>query len=131
VEYENLSVDEIQQQIDELDQSRADLEKALEERRQQAKYELAQHIKDTIIEHGYELSEIVGLIGGRRRRGSAAAKKSSRQYTRYVDPENEGNVYVRGVIPGWMKEKMQEQGYDPGSKEDRESFKANYLQIME
>ena len=129
MEFENLSVDEIQQQLDQIEQNRADLEKALEQRRQQAKYDLVQHIKDLITENGYEVAEIAGLLGSRKRR--AASKSGSRQYTRYVDPENPDNVYVRGVIPGWMKLKMQEQGYDPTSKPDREAFKANYLQVTE
>ena len=129
MEFENLSLDEIQEQLDQIDQNRADLEKALEERRQQAKYEFAQHIKDLITENGYELAEIVSLLGSRKRR--ATTKSSGRQYTRYVDPENTENVYVRGVIPGWMKQKMQEQGYDPSARTDREAFKANYLQVSD
>ena len=47
---DNLSVDEIQAQLDELAQSQADLEEALEQRQQQAKYDLAQEIKDLIQE---------------------------------------------------------------------------------
>jgi DNA-binding protein H-NS len=133
VEYENLSVDEIQKQLEKLDQNRSDLEKALEQRQQQAKSDLAQQIKDMIQEHGYEITEVVSLMSGRRRRGAATATKRTggRQYTKYVDPDDPANVYVRGVIPGWMKQKMQEQGYDPGSKQDREAFKANSLQVLE
>ncbi|MEA3274504.1 MAG: H-NS histone family protein [Pseudomonadota bacterium] len=130
MEYENLSVDEIQQQLENLDKNRADLEKALEQRHQQAKYDLVQHIKDLIQENGYEISEIAVLLGGRKRR-TPAAKPSTRQYVRYVDPEDSNNVYVRGVLPGWMKQKMLDQGYDPTSKEDREAFKANYLHVLE
>lgn len=128
---ENLSVDEIQQQLDELAENQANLEQALELRQQQAKYDLAQQIKDLIQEHGYDVSEIVGLLGARRRRAAVTKKGGSRQYTKYVDPDNAENVYVRGVIPGWMKQKMQDQGYDPGSKSDREAFKANSLNVLE
>jgi len=129
---ENLSVDEIQQQLEKLAQSQADLEEALAQRRQQAKYDLAQEIKDLIHEKGYEVTEVVSLISSRRRR-SAAPKKSgsARQYTKYVDPDDPANVYVRGVIPGWMKQKMQDQGYDPALKQDREAFKANFLHVLE
>ena len=129
MEFENLSLDEIQQQLDQIEQNRADLEKALEQRRQQAKLDLAQHIKDLIAENGYELAEIASLLGTRKRRN--VAKSGGRQYTRYFDPENPENVYVRGVIPGWMKQKMQEQGYDPSARTDREAFKANYLQVSD
>lgn len=127
--YENLSVDEIQEQLQQIDDNRVELEEALVQRQQQAQYELAQQIKDLISEQGYDLADIVSLLGSRRRRG--AAKKSGRQYTRYVDPDDSNNVYVRGVIPGWMKQKMQDQGYDPSSKPDRETFKANSLNVLE
>jgi DNA-binding protein H-NS len=129
---ENLSVDEIQQQLEQLAQSQADLEQALAQRQQQAKYDLAQELKVIIQDKGFDVNEIVSLVGTRRRRSSASAKTgSSRQYTRYVDPDNPDNIYVRGVIPGWMKQKMQDQGYDPSSKPDREAFKANSLHILE
>jgi DNA-binding protein H-NS len=135
VEFENLSVEEIQKQLEHLDRNRSDLEKALEQRRQQAKYDLVQQIKDMIAEHGYDLAEMAQLISGRKRRGGGAVARRTggggRQYTKYMDPDNPGNVYVRGVIPGWMKQKMQAQGYDPSSKEDREAFKANSLQVVD
>ena len=111
------------------------LEKALEDRRQQAKYDLARHIKETILEHGYDVAEIASLLTARRRRSAGGAKgatrRGTRQYTKYVDPQNPDNVYVRGVIPSWMKERMQEQGYDASSKPDREAFKANYLHVLD
>ena len=132
VDIDQLSVDDIQQQIREMDESRASLERALEQRVQQAKYDLAQQIKDMIADHGYEVSEIVPLLEGRRRRASSGdSGKGSRQYTRYVDPDDPSNVYSRGVLPGWMKQKMQDQGYDPSSKTDRDAFKANYLRAQE
>ena len=135
MEYANLSVVEIQQQLDEIEQSKAELQRALNVRRQEAKHGVVQQVKDLIAQHGYELEEIVPLIVSRRRRGPGAAAPrpavSGREYTRYVDPENPANVYVRGVLPGWMKQKMQEQGYDASVKADREAFKTNYLKAME
>lgn len=133
MEYANLSVDEIQQQLEDIEMSKAELRRALEQRRQEAKQEIAEQIREMIVQQGYELEEIVPLIVQRRRRATAAARKGSgnRQYTRFVDPQNSENVYVRGVLPGWMKQKMQEQGYDPSSKSDREAFKTNYLQAVE
>lgn len=128
---ETLSVDQIQQQLQELAQNRADLEHALATRQQEAKYDLAHEIRDLIQDRGYDVAEILSLIGPRRRRPIAAKRSSSRQYTKYVDPDNPKNVYVRGVLPGWMKQKMQNQGYDPGSKKDREAFKAESLQVLE
>jgi DNA-binding protein H-NS len=65
-----------------------------------------------------------------KRRRASGGKASDRSYTRYVDPENPENIYSRGVLPKWMKEKMAAQGYDPAVREDREAFKANYLQAV-
>jgi DNA-binding protein H-NS len=129
VSYENLSMEEIEDQLRMIAQSRADLEKALEEKRQHAKHELAQHIRELISEHGYDVSEIAPLVAVKKRRG--ASGKGGRRYTRYVDPDDPGNVYSRGVIPGWMKQKMLDQGYDPSSKSDREAFKVNSLHVLE
>lgn len=133
MEYANLSVEEIQQQLDAIEQSKTELERALAVRRQEAKHDVVQQVRDLILSNGYELDEIIPLVQARRRRGAPAAKapvSGGREYTRYVDPENPDNVYVRGVLPGWMKQKMQEQGYDPTVKADREAFKANYLQAV-
>jgi len=127
---DTLSVGEIQQQLQELDQSRADLEQALAQRRKQTKSELVQEVRDLIQERGFEVDEIAPFINPRRKRSISTKTGSQRKYTTYVDPDNSKNTYVRGVIPGWMKQKMQEQGYDPGSKEDRDTFKTNHLHVV-
>jgi DNA-binding protein H-NS len=129
LEYKNLSVEELQAQLQQVEQSRVDLEKALYERWHEAKAELAQEIRQMIESRGYEVDDILDLVAPKRRRASAA-KKGNRNYVRYVDPENPENVYLRGVLPKWMKEKMSAQGYDPSVREDREAFKANYLQAL-
>lgn len=130
MEYANLSVDEIQKKLQQLQQSQADLERALEARRQEQKHEVVQAVRELILGRGYELNEIVPLLTPRRRR-VAPAKVAARPYTQYVDPDNPKNVYVRGVIPRWMKQKMQEKGYDPSSKEHRDAFKAECLNVVE
>ena len=50
VEYANLSVDEIQQQLEEIEQSKAELQRALVVRRQEAKHEVAQQVRDLILQ---------------------------------------------------------------------------------
>ena len=138
MELENLSYEEIQRLVADLEQERLSAIAALEQRKEQAKYELAQTIKDMIAEQGYALNDIVPLLGVRKRRGPvrsvAAPRRSStdnRQRTLYIDPDNAENVYSRGATPGWMKQKMQDQGYDPASKGDRDAFKANYLKVVD
>lgn len=130
MELNQLSLDQIREKLQEVEQSRADLEKALNQRWQEQKSDLAQQIRDMIEAQGYDYEEIMGMVVPRRRRG-ATGKKGGRSYVRYVDPQNPENVYVRGVLPGWMKQKMIEQGYDPSVKDDREAFKTNYLQAVQ
>lgn len=135
MDYKSLSVDELQAQLQQIEQSKVDLEKALYQRWHEAKTELAHEIREMIESRGYDIDEILDLVVPKRRRGASAAaavsaKKGNRNYVRYVDPENPENIYVRGVLPKWMKEKMSAQGYDPSVKDDREAFKANYLQAV-
>ena len=124
---ENLSVEEIEQHLARLAQERLELENTLEQRRHQEKYALVEQIKAMIAEQGYAVADITSILTGRKRRGAVAKSGGARQYTAYRDPDDPSHVYTRGVLPGWMKAKMQEQGYDPNSKTDRVAFKTNVL----
>jgi|AVFP01.1.fsa_nt_gi DNA-binding protein H-NS len=128
VDLHNLSVEQLQDQLNQIEQSKMDLEKILSERWHEAKSDLAREIRQLIEERGYDVEEITGLVLPKKRRNM---KKGNRNYIRYVDPENPENVYIRGVLPRWMKDKMMEQGYDPTQKQDREAFKANYMQAVQ
>lgn len=125
-DYSELSLEEIKRQIEETEARRAQLEKLLEDKREQSKGQIVEQIRSLIFDNGYDPEEIMSLVL-RRRRKLVGPKK----YRRYVDPDNPDNVYVRGVLPGWMKQKMIEKGYDPSSKADRETFKTNYLKLVE
>ena len=127
--YSELSLDEIARRLDNLESDRAALETALENKRQQSKKDLAAEIKDLIISRGYDIAEIVDYINPKRR--AAGRSKSSRSYIRYVDPANSENVYVRGVLPKWMKDQMKEKGFNPKQKSDREAFKEQYLNKLD
>ncbi|MCF1182880.1 H-NS histone family protein [Marichromatium gracile] len=130
MEYANLSVEEIRRQLEEAESKQSELKRALEIRRREAKKEVAQEVRDLIQQRGYDLAEIVELLDGKKSRRTGVRKSSgSRQYTEYFDPENPENVYVRGVLPRWMKDKMTEKGLDHSSKEDRDTFKKTYLQV--
>ncbi|PQJ95323.1 H-NS histone family protein [Chromatium okenii] len=133
MEYANLSLEELKRLRDETENRQAELNRLLEERRQAGKDNVIQQIRDIIEGNGYSYDDITPFIAPKKRRGRGPAKKHStatRQYTHYVDPENAKHIYVRGVLPRWMKQKMQEQGYDPRSKADREVFKANSLKAV-
>jgi DNA-binding protein H-NS len=133
VDYQHLSANELITQIEQTQQKEAELQRALQRRRQEEKKELALEIRDIIKDRGHDVDEIADLImpPSRRRRSAAVANRGDTGgYTRYVDPENPGNVYTRGVLPGWMKQKMIAAGLDPSDKADRDNFKANHLNAV-
>jgi DNA-binding protein H-NS len=122
------SIEAMRQQLAELEQQRAELERTLAARHEAAKGDIALQARELILSNGYDVEEILALVAGsagRQRRG--AAQPSTRKTGYYVDPADPTNTYVRGATPGWMKDRMLEQGLNPGSKEDRDGFKANYL----
>ncbi|MEA3640153.1 MAG: H-NS histone family protein [Lamprobacter sp.] len=131
VEYQHLSAEELKNQIEQTKQREAELQKALNQRWQAEKSELANQIRDLIESRGHDVEDIMNHLSPtnrRRRTGNAGKKAGTGNYTRYFDPENPNNVYSRGVLPRWMKDKMASLGLDSSNKEDRESFKANHLQ---
>jgi DNA-binding protein H-NS len=133
VEYANLSLEELQRQIDEAESKQAELNRIVEARRQAGKDDVIQQIRTIIEGKGYSYDDIIPSLAPKKRRGRGPAKRqpgATRQYTHYVDPDNAKHIYVRGVLPRWMKQKMQEQGYDPSSKADREVFKTKCLQAV-
>ncbi len=127
---ENLSLDEIQQRLNNIENDRAMLEKAREEKQMQSRKDLADEIREMIVGQGYDVAEILDLIGTGRKRGPGRGR-GARSYVRYVDPANSDNVYIRGVLPGWMKEQMAAKGLDPKSKDDRNTFKSEHLTRMD
>lgn len=122
---ENLSLDEIQARLRHVDNDRAELQRALNQKRQQTKRAVIQEVKELIQSRGHEVADILGMITIKKK-----ADKQPRSYAHYVDPENPENEYVRGVLPGWMKAQMQEQGLNPKNKADRKLFKDQRLQKM-
>ena len=136
--FDNMSLEELQQHLAELEQQHAIALHELEQRKQQGKYDVAQQIKDMIAAQGYRLEEILPLVTTKRRRSYTRRQQvpapeptpqapAAPQGAYYVDPDNPANTYVKGALPAWLKQKILAQGLDPKSKEDRIRFKAEYL----
>ncbi|WP_462319907.1 H-NS histone family protein [Halochromatium sp.] len=130
---EQLSADALRAQLDALNAEREALKVALEQRREAEKLELAAEIKERINERGHDVEEIAQLVLSRatgrkqRRRQRAAANDANASYTRYADPDNPDNVYIRGRMPNWLIEKMAANGFDPSNAEHRAQFKEQHL----
>ena len=133
--FEDLSAEQLRDKLAQTENELAALARALEERHEAQKGEIALQVRTLITDAGYNLDEILPLVpqkkARRPRRGAATAPVApvapDPSYPGYVDPENPERVYVRGVLPGWMKALMTEKGYDPKNKASREAFKANVL----
>lgn len=126
----NMTLDEIEEQLQQIEHSKRSLQKALEQKKMRQKTELAAKVRDTITAEGFDVAEIVALMEKKKRGGAGATKQTSGSYTTYVDPDNSNNVYVRGVLPRWMKDKMQALHLDPGNKDHRDKFKAKHLKAV-
>ncbi len=117
-----LSLEQLQQRLEELGAEWHAVEDAIAQKKEAQKKELALQVQQKIVDAGYDVAEIVGLLQGRKRRTTA-----SKSYTTYVDPDNAANTYVRGPLPAWLKAKMADAGVDLQNKEDRETFKQKHL----
>lgn len=124
----DLTLEQLQQRLAELETEWNETETAIAAKLEEDKKQLAEEIAQRIKDAGHEFAEIISLINPRKRRGNKAAITPS--YTTYVDPDNPDNTYVRGVLPGWLKDKMRAAGFDPGDKEDRETYKAQHLKAV-
>ena len=122
----DLSIEQIEEQLAQIESDRANLEAALQHRRAGDLSAFAESIREQMAEHGYRADEVIPLLHKGRKRPSA--KRGNGQYARYADPENPSQTYSRGPLPVWLREKMEAAGYDTADKAQREEFKANYLQ---
>ena len=125
----SMSAEEIEAQLQQLALNKRALEKALERKKSRRKTDLAAKVRDMIVAEGYEVDEILELVD-KKKRGGGAADKAPGTHKAYVDPENPENSYSRGVLPGWMKARMQANGLDPANKADRDTFKARFLKAV-
>lgn len=119
-------IQEIQSNISELEAQAEQLRVALRKKQEENQSVAIEHIKDFMRTNGLSADIVIAAIT------PAKAKKGRKpgnvvSFPRYVDPSNPDRVYVRGVLPAWMKEAMVAAGLDPANKDDREQFKADHL----
>jgi DNA-binding protein H-NS len=98
----------------------------LKQRLREERGDFVRELRERIEGKGYEVNEIAALLMGRS--GNA---RSSMSVKRYFDPENSEQVYTRGPLPQWLREKMLAKGHNPETKEGRDRFKAECLTLVE
>lgn len=125
-ESDELSIEQIESQLAQIEADRKKLETALKQRRTVELSDFAKEIGEKITERGFHVDEVVALLSKRKKPASKRAR--SAEYARYVDPDNPAHSYSRGPLPGWLREKMEAAGYNPADKAQREEFKSSHLQ---
>ncbi len=118
-----LSLERLQQRLAELSEEWNQVEAAVEQRVREDKQLLAKQVRQKIVDAGYDLEDIIGLLQNRRR----STRSSTDSYATWIDPDNTANIYRRGPLPAWLKDKMAAAGVDPTNKEQRETFKRDHL----
>lgn len=124
-EHEDLSVDQIQEQLTQIEADKKALALALKKRRSAELADFAKEIRDQLSERGYTVDEVFAELRKGRRKASRVGH--SAEYPRYVDPDNPERGYSRGPLPSWLRQKMEAEGYDATDKAQREAFKSNCL----
>ncbi len=120
----DLSLEQLQQRLEELGVEWHAVEAAIALKKEADKKDLIAQIRQKIVDAGYRPEEIVAMLRGRR------GRTSSRAYTTWVDPDDASNTYARGPLPGWLRDKMSGAGVDPQDKEQREVFKRKHLKKL-
>jgi DNA-binding protein H-NS len=128
-ELTELTTEQLQQRLEQLTEEWNAVKAAMERREAKEKEELAQLVRKKIEAAGFAVDEIATLVRGRRtgRRGSGLGGSGNYVDIVWVDPGDAGNVYVRGPLPSWMREKMTAAGFDPAHKDHRDAFKQQHL----
>ena len=127
-ETSELSANEIQKQLAQIEADEKALEAALRRQRAAQLSGFAKEIRDQITRRGYSVNEVFGVLTKGRRKGAGDSRSGT--YAQYVDPDNPNNTYSRGPVPVWLKDKKADAGYDPEDKAQREHFKAAHLKLV-
>jgi DNA-binding protein H-NS len=121
------SAEEIRAQLAQLEADQAALRQALRERHAAEFAEFVAELREQINACGYDLDDVIARLS--KGRSGKSAKRTASSAVRYVDPDNPERGYVRGPLPGWLREKMEAAGYDPADKAQRQEFKETHLRL--
>jgi DNA-binding protein H-NS len=124
---EEMEYTELRARLESLEAEQKEVERVLASKRDQRKAEFVNEIKEKCINEGFSNEEIADALAGGRR--GSRRSSGNRSYPRYVDNADPKNVYVRGPLPNWMKERMASVGLDSSNKADRERYKQEYMHM--
>lgn len=107
--------------LKELEKEAEQLRKALEEARPRLQAAYAEAIKAHCEEQGWRVEDIVARLHTK----PAARKTVTR---RWKHKEKPNLVYSGRGLPHWMRDDMQDRGYDPTRRVERERYRSEMLE---
>ena len=124
------AVQSITANLNDLKQSEAALRAQLAELQAQAVAGAVEQTLALIASVGCTTEKFVALLmpAKKGRKSKGTGERRSAPVVTLVMKDNPELRYVRGVMPGWMKDKIVAAGGDPANKKDRDSFKEQYMQ---
>jgi DNA-binding protein H-NS len=115
-------VKELIDRLNEIEAEKANLEAALVQAKEETRASIVEQIRGLVTENGFDFDEILPLVVP-----PAPAKTDARIFSTWVMKDDPSKTYVRGVLPGWMKDAMAAIGLDPRMGEDRTKFKNEHM----
>lgn len=138
---EDMPLTDIVAKLAKLNENKAGLEAALAAAKIASRDKVVEDVKGLIASNGFTTDEILPLLmpktaGKKRTRkaqaeGGAAASASEANYPTHALNSDPTKTYIRGVLPGWMKDAMVAAGLDPKQGADRAKFKTEQMHQVE
>ena len=98
------------------------LERKIEADRPRLMAEYVESIRSHCAMRDWPIAEVCAMLK------LSAEKPDGRKAVRhYVHTEDSSKVYRGRVLPKWMRADMEEKGFDPASKEDRDAYRSGYM----
>ncbi len=89
-------------------------------------------IKTYIYDNGFTLDEVLPLLapaskGKTKKSGKPRAPRTEGPRVTFTSKKDPSLVYVRGVLPAWLKTEITMAGLNPDRKGDRDKYKAEHM----
>lgn len=125
------SIEEIKVAIDAIEAQKAELLAAVAAKQAEARANILAQMRAACIDNDIDPAEVAAALkpptnDKRTRRASGTDTRVFPIYCLKSDPQR---TYMRGVLPGWLKDAIMAAGLDPAKKEDRERFRADHMAV--
>ncbi|NCA70494.1 MAG: hypothetical protein EOM91_10350 [Sphingobacteriia bacterium] len=114
-----------------LEDRRSELQRMILATRRKELRAFCAELRELVKDRGHDLTEVVDELTRRRSGGSRRSAGASGERSAVALNEDPSLIYIRGVMPDWMKQKMLDAGMDPKSRTDRARFRSEHMHPVE